>query len=130
MPFSCSGARNCSFQGERARADALVSAVLPDSIAARLRAQPEKRIADHIEQASILFADLEGFATAAHSESPEKVVAYLDELVRAFDEMCERHGAEKIKMMGDAYMAAGGLRGERAGGAIAMGRLALAMLAL
>ena len=43
--------------------------------------------------------------------------------------MCEQHGAEKIKMMGDAYMAASGLRGERAAGATAMGRLALAMLA-
>lgn len=115
---------------ERARADALVSAVLPEPISARLRAAPERRIADRIEQASILFADLEGFTTAAHSEPPEIVVAYLDDLVRAFDQMREPHGVEKIKMIGDAYMAAGGLRGEGPAGAVAMGRLALAMLTL
>lgn len=115
---------------ERARADALVSAVLPEPISARLRAAPERRIADRIEQASILFADLEGFTTAAHSEPPEIVVAYLDELVRAFDQMRETYGVEKIKMIGDAYMAAGGLRGEGPAGAVAMGRLALAMLTL
>jgi adenylate cyclase len=114
---------------ERARADAMVATVLPDSISARLRAQPERRIADRIDQASILFADLEGFTIAAHSEPAEIVVAYLDDLVRAFDQMREPHGVEKIKMIGDAYMAAGGLRGEGPAGAVAMGKLALAMLA-
>jgi adenylate cyclase len=114
---------------ERARADAMVATVLPDSISARLRAQPERRIADRIDQASILFADLEGFTTAAHGEPAETVVAYLDDLVRAFDQLLETHGVEKIKTIGDAYMAAGGLRGEGAVGAVAMGNLALAMLA-
>jgi adenylate cyclase len=117
-------------QRERARADALVSTVLPDAIAARLRAQPEKRIADRIEQATILFADLESFTTAAHSESPEKVVAYLDESVRAFETMCERHGVEKIKTVGDGYMAVGGLHGAPLPSAVAIGRLALALLAM
>jgi adenylate cyclase len=117
-------------QRERARADALVSTVLPDAIAARLRAQPEKRIADRIEQATILFADLENFTTAAHSVPPEQVVAYLDESVRAFEAMCERHGVEKIKTVGDGYLAVGGLHGAPVPGAIAIGRLALALLAM
>lgn len=112
------------------RAEALVSVVLPSAVAERLRAAPDRRIADRIEQATILFADLEGFTTAAHNEPPEKVVAYLDELVRGFDEMCARHGVEKIKMIGDAFMAAGGLRGEGTAGAVAVGGLALDMMAL
>jgi adenylate cyclase len=113
---------------ERARADALVSAVLPDSIAARLRAQPEKRIADRVEDVSLLFADLGGFTPVAHKENPEHVVAYLDEFVRTFDLMCETYGVEKIKTIGDAYMAAGGLNGDAKAGAVAIGRLALEAL--
>lgn len=110
------------------RAEALLSVVLPATVADRLRAAPEKPIADRIDGASILFADLEGFTRAAHMEKPEAVVAYLDRLVREFDGMCERLGVEKIKSIGDAYMAAGGLQGVRQDGAIAIGRLALAML--
>jgi adenylate cyclase len=117
-------------QRERARADALVSTVLPDAIAARLRAQPERRIADRIDQATILFADLEGFTTAAHSVPPENVVAYLDEAVRAFETMCEQYRVEKIKTVGDGFMAVGGLHGAPAAGGLAIGRLALALLAL
>jgi adenylate cyclase len=113
---------------ERVRADALVSAVLPDSIAARLRAQPERRIADRVEGVSLLFADLVGFTPVAHQEDPERVVAYLDEFVRTFDLMCETYGVEKIKTIGDAYMAAGGLHGGSSGGVIGIGRLALEML--
>jgi class 3 adenylate cyclase len=115
-------------QRERTRADALVLAVLPDSIAKRLRAQPDKRIADRIEGVSLLFADLAGFTPVAHEEDPEQVVAYLDEFVRTFDLMCETYGVEKIKTIGDAYMAAGGLNGDAKAGAIAIGRIAIEML--
>ena len=104
-------------QRERARANALVLAVLPDSIAKRLRAQPEKRIADRVEGVSLLFADLAGFTPVAHEEDPEQVVAYLDEFVRTFDLMCHTYGVEKIKTIGDAYMAAGGLNGDARSGA-------------
>jgi adenylate cyclase len=110
------------------RAEALLNVVLPERIAERLRTDPERQIADRIEGSTILFADLEGFTLAAHSEPPEKVVAYLDRLVREFDGMCESLGVDKIKSIGDAYMAAGGLRGDPRNGAIAIGRLALSML--
>jgi adenylate cyclase len=113
---------------ESARADALVSAVLPDSIAARLRAQPENRIADRVEGVSLLFADLAGFTPVAHKEDPEQVVAYLDEFVRTFDLMCETYGVEKIKTIGDAFMAAGGLQGRSRESAVAVGKLALEIL--
>jgi adenylate cyclase len=113
---------------ERVRADALVSAVLPDAIAARLRAQPEKRIADRVEGVSLLFADLAGFTPVAHAEDAEQVVAYLDEFVRTFDLMCDTYEVDKVKTIGDAFMAAGGLHGRSRESAIAVGRLALEML--
>jgi adenylate cyclase len=112
------------------RADALLNVVLPERIAERLRTQPDAPIADRIESVSLLFADLEGFTPVAHAEPPERVVAYLDEFASAFDLMCEERGVEKIKTIGDAYMAAGGLQGNARAGAVAIGRLALAMQAL
>lgn len=115
---------------ERKRAEALLSVVLPAEVADRLRAEPDKHIADRLDGVSILFADLAGFTEAAHSESPEKVVTYLDEFVHACDELCERNGVGKIKTIGDAYMAAGGLQGESRAGAIGIGRLAIAMMEL
>jgi adenylate cyclase len=110
------------------RAEALLEVVLPEPIAQRLRAAPDKRIADRIDGASLLFADLVGFTPVAHEEDPERVVAYLDEFVRTFDLMCEAYGVEKIKTIGDAYMAAGGLHGGTVGGVIGVGRLAIEML--
>jgi adenylate cyclase len=110
------------------RAEALLGVVLPEPIAQRLRASPDKRIADRIDGVSVLFADLAGFTPIAHAEPPEQVVAYLDEFVRTFDLMCETYGVEKIKTIGDAYMAAGGLTGDAKAGAVAIGQLALEML--
>jgi adenylate cyclase len=115
-------------ENEYARSEALVSTMMPTSIAARLKSVPDQRIADRIECLSILFADLVGFTRAAHDLPPDQVVAYLDELVRTFDALSAQHGAEKIKTIGDCYMAVAGLNGDGHGGALALGRLALAML--
>jgi adenylate cyclase len=104
--------------------------VLPGSVASRLRAEPDKRIADRLDGVTLLFADLADFTEAAHAEQPEAVVAYLDDFVRAFDSVCEKHGVEKIKTIGDAYMAASGLQGDRPAGAVAMGNLALEVMSL
>jgi adenylate cyclase len=113
---------------QSARAEALVDVVLPRSIAEQLRANPETRIADRIEGVTLLFADLVAFTPVAHGEPPERVVAYLDEFVRASDAMCQAHGVEKIKSIGDGYMVAGGLNGNPRESAIAIGKLALEML--
>lgn len=77
---------------------------------------------------SVLFADLVGFTPAAHEETPENVVAYLDGCVREFELLCERHRLEKIKTIGDAFMFVGGIHGESAEQAIAVGRLALDLI--
>jgi adenylate cyclase len=116
-------------EGQYARSSALVDTMLPASVADRLISGTEQRIADRVESLSVLFADLVGFTRAAHLLSPEEVIDYLDDMVRTFDELCAKHGVEKIKTIGDSYMAVGGLNGASAREAVALGRLALAMLA-
>jgi adenylate cyclase len=101
---------------------------MPQAIAARLKSGREARIADKIDMLSVMFADLAGFTAAAHDLSPEEVVDFLDRLVRALDELCERYEVDKIKTIGDSYMAAGGFDGRAVEGAVAVGRLSLAMM--
>ena len=105
--------------------EALIATVMPQPIAARLKSGREARIADKIDMLSVMFAD---FTAAAHGLSPEEVVDFLDGLVCNLDALCEQHAVDKIKTIGDSYMAAGGFDGAPAGGAVAVGRLALAML--
>ncbi|UJW86635.1 adenylate/guanylate cyclase domain-containing protein [Devosia sp. SL43] len=109
--------------------DALVDVMLPKSVSARLKQAEERQIADRVEGATVMFADLSGFTQAAADVSAETLVGYLDEVFTGFDLLCERHGVDKIKTMGDGYMAVGGLSGDAAAGAVATGRLALDMLA-
>ena len=111
---------------QHARSEALIATVMPATIATRLK-EGEERIADRIENLSVLFADLVGFTAAAHDLPPEEVVGYLDGLVRTFDALAEQHGVEKIKTIGDSYMAAAGFEGRAAEGAVAIGRFALAI---
>jgi len=115
-------------QDEHARSEALLGTLMPQAIAARLKSGREARIADKIEMLTVMFADLTGFTAAAHDLSPEEVVDFLDRLVRALDELCERYEVDKIKTIGDSYMAAGGFDGRAGAGAVAVGRLALAMM--
>jgi adenylate cyclase len=105
-----------------------VETILPPPVADRLILGAERRIADRVENLSVLFADLAGFTRAAHDLPPEEIIDYLDDFVRTFDELCSRHCVEKIKTIGDCYMAAGGLNGLGREDAVAIGRLALAML--
>jgi adenylate cyclase len=115
-------------QDQHERSEALIATIMPPSIAARLKSGEEELIADHIDMLSVMFADLAGFTEAAHALAPEEVVDFLDRLVRGFDTLCERHGVEKIKTIGDSYMAAAGFDGAAGSGAVAVGRLALAMI--
>jgi adenylate cyclase len=110
------------------RSEALIATVMPAPIAARLKVS-EERIADRIETLSVLFADLVSFTPAAHDLPPEEIVGFLDSLVRGFDTLAEQHGVEKIKTVGDSYMAAAGFDGRGRDGALAIGRFACAMLA-
>jgi adenylate cyclase len=118
-----------ALEDQYARSAALASSLLPDSVIERLTAAPDRRIADRIDGLSVLFADLAGFTAAARTLPPDRIVDYLDRMVREFDALCADAGAEKIKTIGDCYMAVGGLSGDPRAGALAIGRLALAMVA-
>lgn len=113
-------------QEQHARSEALVGAILPAAIAARLKTGDDTRIADRVECLTVLFADLTGFTKASHDRDPGEVVDFLDNVVRNFENLCEIHGVEKIKTIGDGLMAVAGLDGNAKAGAIAAGRVALA----
>src|SRR4051812_26797239 len=93
---------------EKERSDQLLRNVLPDAIADRLRGTPTT-IADAVDDATVLFADIVGFTPLASRLDPAELVALLDALFADFDELVDRLGLEKIKTIGDAYMAAGGV---------------------
>jgi adenylate cyclase len=115
-------------ENQHARASALVDTVFPPSIVARLTSGRENRIADRIDGLTVLFADLVGFTRAARDLPPEEIIDYLDDMVRCFDQLCAEHGVDKIKTIGDCYMAVGGLSGDQRQQATAIGKLALDML--
>jgi adenylate cyclase len=93
---------------EQEKSEALLLNILPSSIAERLKAASQA-IADHFESASILFADVVDFTPLAQRLSPAEVVGILDQLFSRFDTLVELHGLEKIKTIGDCYMAAAGV---------------------
>ncbi|HUG88241.1 MAG TPA: adenylate/guanylate cyclase domain-containing protein [Actinomycetota bacterium] len=94
---------------ERERSDSLLLNILPKVIVARLKREPEGgRLAEGFEEVSVLFADAVAFTEQAAKTSPEELVEALDELFRRFDDLSDRHGLEKIKTVGDAYMAVAG----------------------
>jgi class 3 adenylate cyclase len=95
---------------EHQRSEGLLRNILPGTIAERLK-RNQTPIADRIDDASILFADLIGFTELADRVAHERVVEILDTLFSAFDRIGSRHGLEKIKTIGDAYMLAGGVPG-------------------
>ena len=93
---------------EKDRADALLANVLPATISSRLLAG-ERTIADAYPAVSVLFADIVGFTSMTARLPADEVVGMLDRLFARFDELVAERGLEKIKTIGDAYMAAGGL---------------------
>jgi adenylate cyclase len=93
---------------EQAKSEALLTNVLPSSIAERLKVATQT-IADHFDAATILFADVVDFTPLARRLPPADVVGILDELFSHFDMLVERHGLEKIKTIGDCYMAVAGV---------------------
>jgi adenylate cyclase len=112
---------------EKARSEDLLLSILPRTIVDRINAG-ETMIADHAEEVSILFADIVGFTQMAGRHKPSDLVRFLNSVFTAFDELSTRFGAEKIKTIGDAYMAAFGLPDPRADHAEAAVLQAEAML--
>lgn len=113
---------------EQAKSDALLLNILPQSIARRLK-DGQHSIAECIDSASILFADIAGFTPLSADLGVERVVELLNDLHTGFDDIMERYKLEKIRTIGDGYMAASGVPTPRADHAHALAGAALEMMA-
>ena len=112
---------------ERTRSRDLLLNVLPASIVERLDSG-ETLIADRHERVAVVLSDFVSFTEIAGRLAPAALVHELNLLFTAFDTACEAHGVEKIKTIGDAYMAAAGLEPSEADPCVAAAGLALDML--
>ncbi len=97
-----------ALEAERARSERLLRNVLPDSVAERLKSEPGP-IADAFPGVAVLFADIVDFSGLSSRLSPNELVAWLNEVFTAFDRIAAAAGVEKIKTIGDAYMAVAGV---------------------
>ena len=113
-------------EAEQARSERLLLNVLPEPVAARLKKE-EGIIADTHLDVTVLFADIVGFTPLAERLSAPDLVAVLDQVFARWDELAARYGVEKIKTIGDAYMAASGIPLPRDDHAEAIADMALAM---
>lgn len=95
-------------QAEQERSERLLLNILPGPIAERLK-QEDGTIADGFADVTVMFADIVNFTTIAEGLSPNQIFAMLNKVFSSFDSLAEKHGLEKIKTIGDAYMVAGGL---------------------
>lgn len=95
-------------QAEQDRSERLLLNVLPGPIAERLK-RGNQTIADGFADVSVMFADIVNFTHVAEGLSPQQVFSMLNRIFSTFDELAQQYGLEKIKTIGDAYMAAGGL---------------------
>ena len=110
----------------QARVEGLLLNVLPAEVAQRLQSDPNS-IADHFDDASILFADVVDFTPLSNRLDARELVGLLDRLFTSFDELVDRYGVEKIKTIGDCYMVAAGVPTQRPDHAQALAGLALEM---
>ncbi|MEM8614201.1 MAG: adenylate/guanylate cyclase domain-containing protein [Cyanobacteria bacterium P01_H01_bin.105] len=100
-----------ALRSEQEKTEALLRNVLPVAIANKLKNDLSNRtaIASRFENVTILFADIVGFTKLAANTAPTELVCQLNDIFSVFDALAERHGLEKIKTIGDAYMVVGGV---------------------
>ena len=100
--------KNKTIREEQTRSDNLLLNILPSLVAEELKSKGRTQ-AQYFEDVSVLFADFVGFSKITEQLSPQQLVNELDTCFQKFDEIIAKHGLEKIKTIGDAYMCAGGL---------------------
>lgn len=100
--------QSAAIEIERAESERLLLNVLPSSVSERLK-HGENPIADDFADVTVLFADIVGFTEMTSTMSADQVIMMLSELFSTFDDLVTERGLEKIKTIGDAYMAVGGL---------------------
>jgi class 3 adenylate cyclase len=93
---------------EKERSEALLLNILPQGIINRMR-RGETAIADQVAEATILFCDVVGFTTLSEALTPDRTIDFLSKIFSAFDRLAAEFKVEKIKTIGDAYMAAAGI---------------------
>jgi guanylate cyclase len=108
------------------RSEALLLNILPRQIAAILKNE-SRTIADHYEEASVLFADMVGFTPLSAQLPPVEMVELLNEAFSFFDSLLDKYGVEKIRTIGDSYMVASGVPTGRPDHAQALVHMALEM---
>ena len=109
MPFGRSRAPRNRPSASIERSEGLLVNILPPKIADRLKDRAGLEIADAYPEASVLFADMAGFTARASDTTPEDLVRFLNGVYTRLDGLVERHGLEKIKTTGDAYMVVSGV---------------------
>ena len=119
--------RTRELDAARRRSDTLLLNILPAPIAERLK-QGEHMIADHFADVTVLFADIVGFTQISTQLTPERAVDVLDAVFSEFDRIAGHYELEKIKTIGDCYMAVGGLPEPQANHAERVANAALEML--
>lgn len=117
-----------ALEDEKAKAEALLHNMLPDKIVDRIKGD-EGTIYDYHPSTTILFSDMVGFTEIASHLDAHRVVSLIDHIFRCFDELCDQRGVEKIKTIGDSYMAAAGVPSACDNHAERIADLALDMLA-
>lgn len=115
-----------ALENEQARSEKLLLNILPQSVAQRLKAN-EVRIADSHPAVTIMFADLVDFTKLSAKLPPAELVDLLNSVFSEFDRLTEKYGLEKIKTIGDAYMAVAGAPNPRADHAHAVANMGLEM---
>ncbi|NEP13534.1 MAG: PAS domain S-box protein [Symploca sp. SIO2C1] len=113
---------------QQEQTERLLLNILPKPIAERLK-QGQDTIADDFAEVTVLFADIVGFTQLSQRISPPELVELLNVIFSKFDKLAERHGLEKIKTIGDAYMVVGGLPKERPNHTEAIAEMAMDMQA-
>lgn len=109
------------------KSEKLLLNILPKSIAKRLKSN-EKNIADEINSATIIFLDISNFTEYSNNKNPKEIVKMLNEVYSKIDQIADKYGLEKIKTIGDSYMAASGVPVENKNHAINAAHFALNVL--
>ncbi len=97
-----------SLAAEKERSDRLLADILPEKTANQIKSKGKAKW-DKYERATVLFSDIQGFTKIAEEMNPERLIDELDTFFFHFDSVVEKYNIEKIKTIGDAYMAAGGI---------------------
>ena len=120
---------------EQKLSERLLLNVMPHAIAEHLKGRPEviadsftEVISDSFAEVTVLFADIVGFTQFSVGVSPEQLVMFLNEIFTDFDSIADNHGLEKIKTIGDAYMAVAGIPVPVVGHLVRTAHMALDMM--